>query len=349
MSAGPTTKPEPTSGSSVTSGLSMPPGKLCPRHSADIGGMPISGTASGIPRSGRSALELWARAEHLSRAERLDRARRGPRSRRRVRPQRVRGRGLGVLQNELARYGLAVIGAWLRRGAMRVKCAEKRIQATDLPTWAREDPMTVGSVACETVADAIIRFRDDVLIPGVWDATKGASLRTFFIGQCMRRYPNAYQRWSRHELPQASDDPEQELEVVAHLGQVCGVEDDVIRSHTASLILRGASIERAARALALGACGYPNSAIAADLGNQRRRRRQHAEARTGPASTRTERTTEAEGVSVSNIEKKVAKSSFGSRSAAAARASVSRQAAAKVMSRSQQMRDEKVWECLAPK
>lgn len=212
------------------------------------------------------ALEAWAATEHLTEAERLDRlaadrelvdefARAG-----------FAGDDWDFFENELARYGLAVIRAWLRRGLMRVRCAEKRVPATDLPDWARRDQMVIDSVAGETVADAIRRFRDEVLVPGVWDPNRGASLRTFFIGQCMRRYPNAYQRWQRHELPQVSDDPVDELDLVTGHGRISGVEDEAIRTHTATLILRGVSSERAARALALDACGYPNTAIAADLG-----------------------------------------------------------------------------------
>ncbi len=56
-----------------------------------------------------------------------------------------------------------------------------------------------------------------------------------------------------------------------------------------------------------------------------------------------------EGVSVSNIEKKVAKSSFGTQAAAAARSSVSREVAARVVARSHQMRAEKDRGRSAPK
>lgn len=231
--------------------------------------MSISGELVQTPpaRGPRNAvLEAWAAAEDMTSAERIDR----------LAADRVLVAGFAAagyagedwdfFENELARYGLAVMRAWLRRGLMRSKCLEKRIHATDLPGWAREDDMVVDSVAGETVADAIQRFRDEVLIPGVWDPERGASLRTFFVGQCLRRYPNAFQRWTRHELPQLSDDPEAELEVVAALGRVRGVEEDAIRSLAASLILRGASSERAARALALDACGYPNLEIARDMG-----------------------------------------------------------------------------------
>lgn len=228
------------------------------------GGHSLSTNLPVPPRN--AALEAWTVAEDLTNAERIDRLAADRDLIEGFTAAGFAGADWDFFENELARYGLAVIRAWLRRGLMRQKCAEKRIPAVDLPAGARGDEMAIQSLAGETVADAIRRFRDEVLIPGVWDPDKGASLRTFFIGQCLRRYPNAHQQWARHELPQGADHPEVELDAVASLGRVRGVEDDAIRSYTASLMLRDASSERAARCLVMDACGYSNASIAADLG-----------------------------------------------------------------------------------
>ncbi len=56
------------------------------------------------------------------------------------------------------------------------------------------------SLADETVVLALIAFRDKVLVPDKWDPAKGASLRTFFVGQCLLQFSNVYKRWRREEL-----------------------------------------------------------------------------------------------------------------------------------------------------
>ena len=89
--------------------------------------------------------------------------------------------------------------------------------------------------------------------------------RTFFIGQCMRRYANVARRWLTHQQR-----PHGELltddNAILDTGRVVGVEDDAIRTVTAQVILKGVTNDRAARALAMDACGYRNAEIADDLG-----------------------------------------------------------------------------------
>ena len=41
---------------------------------------------------------------------------------------------------------------------------------------------------------AVEKFRDTVLATGRWNPDGGASLKTFFIGQCLFRFPNPYYR-----------------------------------------------------------------------------------------------------------------------------------------------------------
>jgi hypothetical protein len=217
-------------------------------------------------RLGNRALEIWRHNEHLPTQERLERLAGDAELFEGLRKAGFRGEEWDFFANELARYGLAVIGGWIRRGLMKARCAEKRIQVPSLPPSAQQDDSVVLAIAGETVALALDRFRDDVLIPGVWDPAKGASLRTFFIGQCLRRYGNVVQRWNNHELPQAGyDDPDDELALIQNNHRIRGVEDDAIQSVIAQALLHGASSQRAARALAMDACGYTNAEIADDL------------------------------------------------------------------------------------
>lgn len=48
--------------------------------------------------------------------------------------------------------------------------------------------------------ESIIRFRDEVLVPGTWDPMKGASLKTYFVGQMLKRFANVHREWKRREL-----------------------------------------------------------------------------------------------------------------------------------------------------
>lgn len=208
---------------------------------------------------------MWLQHEHLPGSERLDRLAGDADLVEHLRRQGFQGQDWDFFVNELAKYGIAVVGGWMRRGVMAAKCAEKKIRVPSLPDWIRSDNEAVEDIATETVAEALNHFRDDVLIPGVWDPAKGAALRTFFVGQCMKRYANVARRWLRHDAKPrdelATDDAE-----VLDAGVHTGVEDDAIRTVTALRILEGVSSERAARALAMDACGYSNAEIAADLG-----------------------------------------------------------------------------------
>jgi hypothetical protein len=110
-----------------------------------------------------------------------------------------------VFAERLVRYGLTVMTAWCRSGAIFNKCAQK---GWTVENPVRIDPDEVEGVANATVGVAIVKFRETVLIPAVWDHRKGASLKTFFIGQCLLRFLNEHRRWQRSKqrsVPVARD------------------------------------------------------------------------------------------------------------------------------------------------
>jgi DNA-directed RNA polymerase specialized sigma24 family protein len=61
-------------------------------------------------------------------------------------------------------------------------------------------PDVAEQLAGETVAQALRGFHDTVLVPGRWDPARGASLKTFFIGQCLIRFVTVYRFWLRTEV-----------------------------------------------------------------------------------------------------------------------------------------------------
>ena len=108
------------------------------------------------------------------------------------------GRNFMYFQTVLAQYGVAVMRAWIRDGKVHGKYAEKGFGG--LPPEPRagaltDDPSTGQGLADETVARALNAFRDKVLVPGRWDPKRGASLRTFFVGQCLMQFGNVYRAW----------------------------------------------------------------------------------------------------------------------------------------------------------
>lgn len=227
----------------------------------------MSSTPSGMPRPDHhtpTAIEVWLDHEALDQAERLARLAGDADLVHSLRQQGFHGPDWDFFVNELAKYGIAVVTGWMRRGIMATKCAEKNIKVPTLPDWVRDDHAAIDDIATETVAEALVAFRDEVLVPGVWDPAKGAALRTFFVGQCMRRYANVARRWlkeARSRTEMVTDDAN-----ILDTTGILAVEDDAIRSVTAQRILQGVTNPRAARALAMDACGYTNQQIALALG-----------------------------------------------------------------------------------
>jgi hypothetical protein len=101
-------------------------------------------------------------------------------------------------EQELAKYGIAVMGGWLRTGLISSRYAARVFGG--LPEMTREfEPDEVEELTYETVSKALFHFRRDVLMKHAWDYRKGATLRTFFVGQCLSRFANIYRRWWRNE------------------------------------------------------------------------------------------------------------------------------------------------------
>ena len=95
----------------------------------------------------------------------------------------------------LVEYGFTVMRAWVVTGQVFVKLKEKNRKVSDPPSVGiiRADALMLAE---DTVADAIVHFRDEVLKRGYWNPSRGASLTTFFIGDClMFQFPNVYRKW----------------------------------------------------------------------------------------------------------------------------------------------------------
>jgi Sigma-70, region 4 len=96
----------------------------------------------------------------------------------------------------LAEYGVQVVRAWVHSGLIFVRCKQKRVGTLKSVPRSSDDST---ELAGETVSEALHAFRAKVLIPAIWDPTRGATLKTYFIGQCLFQFPNVYRRWVRED------------------------------------------------------------------------------------------------------------------------------------------------------
>lgn len=162
---------------------------------------------------------------------------------------------------ELVRYGVAVMTAWTIKGTVFDKCA-RRGRPVERPPSGVLDRDEAASLAGEVVAESLNRFRDEVLVPQRWDPKRGASLTTFFVGQCVLRFPNIYRTW----LAQVPDRQTLSDSLLLERSGHERVEDDVILDLTATQTLRAIPSVEAREAFVLVALGYRQREVAERMG-----------------------------------------------------------------------------------
>lgn len=167
---------------------------------------------------------------------------------------------------ELAKYGMAVLGAWMFQKTIFTKC---RVRGYGLPVLER--PFTddeIDELKGETVAKALHHFRVDVLMKRKWDSTKGASLRTYFIGQCIIRFANIYRQWYANEARSKNSTRVGDDQFLIEL--LGAGTHDTAKAAADRAVIEQALAEvqdpRVRRAMRLTAVGATQSEIATDLG-----------------------------------------------------------------------------------
>lgn len=167
--------------------------------------------------------------------------------------------------NELAKYGYAVIKSWIAQKLIFEKCKKRGYGLLVLDRTFTQDE--IEGLADETVAKALFHFRKDVLMKRRWDPTKGASLRTFFVGQCLIRFPNIYRAW----LDDVEDDrryafTDDIVELDFQAERTTAVDTRVIASIVASQLMSEVKDPRVRKAMHMTADGFPQTEIARVLG-----------------------------------------------------------------------------------
>ncbi|GAB7072102.1 sigma-70 family RNA polymerase sigma factor [Mycobacterium hodleri] len=168
---------------------------------------------------------------------------------------------------EMARYGVGVLHSWIIRGVVynRVKALTTFGLPRPLDSWP--DDETAYDLAVDTVIDALFHFQQKVLPGGGWQSSRGASLGTFFIGQCLYRFANRYRAALRAEIARITNTtiPAGDL-LPDSPTPVDGVERTVIGRDELNTTLGRISTDRAVKALLLHAQGDTYRQIAEQLG-----------------------------------------------------------------------------------
>ncbi|BEL42106.1 Putative transcriptional rgulator [Mycobacteroides abscessus subsp. abscessus] len=176
------------------------------------------------------------------------------------------GRLWARFSRELTRYGLGVLRAWIRHGTIYVKA--KKLTGYGLGRiegWP--DDQTIDDIATDTVVAALNYFRDKVLKTHRWQSSGGASLGTFFIGQCLYQFANIYRSALRAELERIEQAttpmdelPEDEFDVIK------GIEATIVTNDTVAEAMALLTTDRARQALFLQEHGFTQREIADKLG-----------------------------------------------------------------------------------
>lgn len=88
---------------------------------------------------------------------------------------------------------------------MTAGSAACRLRGLPAPPIGALDELDVArELAYETVTNALCYFRDKVLMGRRWDPARGATIKTYFIGQCLFQFANVYRAWLKHEAPLAA-------------------------------------------------------------------------------------------------------------------------------------------------
>jgi DNA-directed RNA polymerase specialized sigma24 family protein len=103
------------------------------------------------------------------------------------------GRSWERFATRLVRYAMGTLRGWLRNGRIFRECARMGRPVKQRPIG----PADIDDLVAETIGRAILSFRDEVLVKRKWEPGRGASIPTFFVGHCLRQFPNVYRSWCK--------------------------------------------------------------------------------------------------------------------------------------------------------
>ncbi|MFD8085354.1 hypothetical protein ACFV4F_27060 [Kitasatospora sp. NPDC059722] len=178
------------------------------------------------------------------------------------------GRRYDRFVEELVRYGIAVLKAWMHSGyifklvAARgygLKAHERELEQLHLDNDLREELATM------TIACALPRFREQAFVEGGWRFEGGASITTYFMGACAYDFPNEFRRWRASEGRQSRALRRQEA-VTQEPVRALSVADEVLGNLRVVADLEDIDDPRTRAAVAMVIDGYSQEEIREVLG-----------------------------------------------------------------------------------
>lgn len=165
----------------------------------------------------------------------------------------------------IVRYGFPVMYAWIRTGVVVEKCRQHGIER-GLPPGkfaGRIQHADADDLAIQTVAEAVSYFRDVVLMRNKWRPDGGASLKTYFIGQALWRYPVVNARWRREldRSPWLVTDP-----IVLPDARPRSEPEDLVVDRMMLPVAAEGVDAKTLKVVAMDVMGYSHAEIAAELG-----------------------------------------------------------------------------------
>lgn len=207
-----------------------------------------------------------------------------------LRADGFQGRSYSRFEEELARYGMAVISSWISTGKIFTQASRQ-----GFPLKRPSRPLTPDEsdeLAMESTARALRSFKRMALQEGRWRPDGGADLKTYFLGACVLEFANVYRQFSRSIAREREFIPlDEEIESAASLESdpIGDLEQQMFAKATIADMLRTGKLDSTtAAALQLMGNGYTITEVANILGVSPRliaRRRQQLRRLTEDAAT----------------------------------------------------------------
>lgn len=166
---------------------------------------------------------------------------------------------------EFGRYGYDVLVGWMFTGRIWHEVFRKTGRHPRRPD-SPFDEDTIRQLCADTVINGLEAFLENVLKKNKWDPQRGASLKSYFVGQCCFQFENVlrshYRRLKRNREDVVKDPSDwEELQ-----GTNEGADAQVLRHEQKSDALATVSSAKARDAFALQWLGYSEAEIAERLG-----------------------------------------------------------------------------------
>jgi DNA-directed RNA polymerase specialized sigma24 family protein len=111
----------------------------------------------------------------------------------RLRESGFDGESWRTFAEELFLYGRRVLRRWFADGTIVARCRQLQLVPSSVVWhgWSLDDQ---HDLLMDTLTNSVAAFRE-VLRRDLWDPSRGASLRTYFVGQALRQFARVYLRF----------------------------------------------------------------------------------------------------------------------------------------------------------